>query len=998
MLKFKDVRWLIALLLCALLNYPALSDVTVDPFGFAVVSDAGDSHEMEMILANNGNDEVEFSLVLMPQVLDEEDRMFPGRDDRSDPDEAGYEWRDGEEDDCPPYAWIDISDFDDVEDIEHLADDSSAGEFEFGFTLEYYGNEFDQIAIFPNGMAVLGEDPGDIIYFYPISQWQEDLPTDYSDGGDTPTPPPNLLCVNFQDLNPSVAGHIYFWSDRTMAVCTWEDVPHFVDAQAEGDLWTFQVVIYASGLIKYQIAETGEYDGEDVMIGFQNQDRDLGFTVMRNDFDYLEAEGVVAFGPEEAWITWAEVDPISGEIPRGEEEIITVTFNTENIETGLYYAQLAINVDDPAEEAPYTIRIPLLLSVESPVGAIEGTVTDALNDEAIEGVPVMLEPFGLMRLTDDQGSYEMANIPVGDEYRLTCTVPDYLPFVLEDVEVTEDEATDGSMALLHAECNPSRDVIRVILPADEDMHVEFEVSNNGNGDLEYIVERRLLGGANAEPGDLRESIVLGEALEDIRLEGAVFNGQYFYVSGANVWNREDGPNMIYVVNRDGEMVNEFEQAGESHYGMRDLAWDGELIWGSGERNIYGFTPDGEVLDTIIGPYDNNRALAWDPDRNLMWACGTTSPLIVGVTLEGEEEIELERNGLRIYGLAYWQDDPDGFQLYIYHYPGDDIHQMVHKIDPGEGDTMLVWASDPEVEGNAAGAFISNMFDVYSWVFISMVNDGSNDRMEVWQLAVRKDWMLIDPVDGIIEAEQSVGFDLHLDATGLSGVEMEAELTFIHNGIGGETVIPLTMNVIGVDNSPSAFNLLEPPDSSFVDCTDTITFAWEESIDPDDEVIYRIHFECNLFDTWVYNVLDTTFSIQPDTAGMNGGCVPLDMIWFVEAISGEDTTECNSRFLLSIQGGGCESENHTPYEFAIQAVYPNPFNAQTRISYSLNKAGNTQLRIYDFTGREITAVDLGRQSAGYYHTVVDAATLPSGVYIVHLIAGGEVRTAKLLCIK
>ncbi|HHE46171.1 MAG TPA: carboxypeptidase regulatory-like domain-containing protein, partial [Bacteroidetes bacterium] len=617
--------------------------------------------------------------------------------------------------------------------------------------------------------------------------------------------------------------------------------------------------------------------------------------------------------------------PASGSIAGGEQEAIGVTFCAEDLDPGVYYAALNIGLD--IEDQP-SIEIPLIMSVESAVGAIGGVVTDAADDEPISGAHVVLEPSGLMRTTDNQGRFEMTDLPVGT-YNLSCNITDHLPYLSEDIEVVEDETADGSMAILHAEFNPDQQEIVEEVPSGEQRRVEFNVSNDGNGDLEFSAERRLLGPADADPWDLRQTFNVGDSLQDSRLEGVVFDGDNFFVSGGNRWGREDSTNMIYVLDREGEFVRRFEQAGGAASGMRDLAWDGELIWGSGERNVFGFDREGNLEVTFAGHYVSNQALAWDPDREMLWMAGITTN-IAGYTRDGEYQAELDRNGFRIYGLAYWPDDPDGYPLYVYHSPGGD-DQVVHKIDPDSNDTLLVVALPADPEGRPAGTCIVNSFDIYSWVMVTLVNNGVADRIDIWQLEARLDWMLLDPLEGVIAAGESGGFTLDLDAEGMPEAAFEGELVFTHNGVGGETVIPITMNVTGVNEPqpPSDFNLLEPADGDTLYAGEVLSFIWEQSVDPDEEDVvgYRLWF--GAADDSVETALaDTTLDVLPDTlfAEMDR---PLEVTWWVQAVSGEDTVECLQRF-------GCrffpshdvgDGEAGLPEEFAIQTICPNPFNAR-----------------------------------------------------------------------
>lgn len=143
----------------------------------------------------------------------------------------------------------------------------------------------------------------------------------------------------------------------------------------------------------------------------------------------------------------------------------------------------------------------------------------------------------------------------------------------------------------------------------------------------------------------------GELAGDNRLGGVAFDGERFYVSGG-----DDGSpdNFIYIFDRDGEMVERFPQFAESNWGIRDLAWDGELLWGADGRRLYGFTTDGELATQFNTPLELCRAVAWDTQRELLWIADVSSD-IVGMDRAGNEVERLEHpEGQRIYGLACWE--------------------------------------------------------------------------------------------------------------------------------------------------------------------------------------------------------------------------------------------------------------------------------------------------------------------------------------------------------
>ncbi|MCB2213209.1 right-handed parallel beta-helix repeat-containing protein [bacterium] len=75
----------------------------------------------------------------------------------------------------------------------------------------------------------------------------------------------------------------------------------------------------------------------------------------------------------------------------------------------------------------------------------------------------------------------------------------------------------------------------------------------------------------------------------------------------------------------------------------------------------------------------------------------------------------------------------------------------------------------------------------------------------------------------------------------------------------------------------------------------------------------------------------------------------------------------------------------PAEFSL-ATYPNPFNAELRMRYSLPHAANLRVGIYDVLGRKVRTMTRDQVSAGQHDLVFDASTLASGLYFVQFRAG------------
>lgn len=88
----------------------------------------------------------------------------------------------------------------------------------------------------------------------------------------------------------------------------------------------------------------------------------------------------------------------------------------------------------------------------------------------------------------------------------------------------------------------------------------------------------------------------------------------------------------------------------------------------------------------------------------------------------------------------------------------------------------------------------------------------------------------------------------------------------------------------------------------------------------------------------------------------------------------------------------------PVTTIIHSVFPNPFNPQTTILYSVAKPSPVTMRIFNIRGQLVTTYDAGFKGTGSYTITWDGrddqgAVCPSGVYIVRITAGDATCQAK-----
>ncbi len=88
----------------------------------------------------------------------------------------------------------------------------------------------------------------------------------------------------------------------------------------------------------------------------------------------------------------------------------------------------------------------------------------------------------------------------------------------------------------------------------------------------------------------------------------------------------------------------------------------------------------------------------------------------------------------------------------------------------------------------------------------------------------------------------------------------------------------------------------------------------------------------------------------------------------------------------------------PIDYVLSQNYPNPFNPATFIKFSIPKASNVRMVVYDALGREVAELINSQMNAGNYNLMWNAATKASGIYFYRLEAGNYVETKKMLLVK
>ncbi|MHB8579857.1 MAG: MSCRAMM family protein [Ignavibacteriaceae bacterium] len=93
-----------------------------------------------------------------------------------------------------------------------------------------------------------------------------------------------------------------------------------------------------------------------------------------------------------------------------------------------------------------------------------------------------------------------------------------------------------------------------------------------------------------------------------------------------------------------------------------------------------------------------------------------------------------------------------------------------------------------------------------------------------------------------------------------------------------------------------------------------------------------------------------------------------------------------------------NNNILPISSKLFQNFPNPFNPETVINYSISQTEFVKIRIYDLLGRTVTILVNEEKPKGEYSVKFVASGLPSGVYFYRMQAGSFVQTKKLIFMK
>ncbi len=712
------------------------------------------------------------------------------------PDKYGYVCFDSDDTDwemAPVYEWIEIDS--DIEDnqfegentgLRDSGDNQDRSEVvQLPFDFQYYGEVFDELTVCTNGWAAFGN--------------QRDL-ADFRNRHIGQALGPNAqLCVFWDNLKLDNDSKIltYYDEEEGRFIVEWNKLHRLLDGGGSGEEETFQLILY-------DIERFPTYSGDGVIV-FQYKDVVNGSTPAHRDTPYCTI-GISNLDDSDGleYTYWNQFHP-----------------GAKPFENGRRNSEIAIK---------------FTTATQFVTGIMSGRVTDAEDGSPIENADITTSR-GFWAITGENGDYEINDILIGDEYVVTVSAQGYNDSTRagedgQGYEILEDEVTVADFALLHPEFNIDIDHFDYQMLPDTSTETGFRLSNDGNGTLvftsRYVYvfdddgEERVRPGGPVRPVDRDEPDEAWDALltwnatdsvsvdGDYRINGVIYVNGEWIVSGSN--NSNDTENYFYKFDRWGNFIEAIVQP-FAGFGAKDMEYCDELLWcTAGDGALYTVDlGNSEILSTWVTPNGVSlRNIAIDPATGFIYTSSITNQLFK-LALVGDSVLTVEdsytpldprdNEYIRRYGLAWFRDDPDGYNLYIISNKELDVDPgspdiSIFKMNPNTGEVIFLTALDyldPTNRGRG-GICITPKWNNLVWVIAAALDNPDGDMIGVFELAPNSSWIDYQPREATLLSTESVDFDIVIDTHGLEYGSYGVVIEFNHNADDGVTYVPVSLDV------------------------------------------------------------------------------------------------------------------------------------------------------------------------------------------------------------
>lgn len=336
-------------------------DIEIAPVSFEVTLSSGESSDETLEIANAGGVVLTYEL----EVSSSE----PSDSLQGDPDGFGYTYSDSNEPRGPSFNWIDIRS---TGTRLSLSDDSYFFPIDLPFAFNFYGTDFNQVAVGSNGTLYF-EDA-----YLGLSNTSISAQNSYV--------PQTFIAVYWDDLNPYAHGAIFYEilgsSPERKLVVQWQEVAHY--GNSSSTVTAQAILLEGSNSILVQYLDPSSEVGSGATEGIQgnpdpatNWGLQYGYngSVLSENlaicYAYPDMPSDCSLGsPAPSWLS---VNPTAGDVQPESSQLVTLSLDTTDLNASTYTASILINSNDPDENP---LSVPVTLHVSPPDPDIEVSPAD----------------------------------------------------------------------------------------------------------------------------------------------------------------------------------------------------------------------------------------------------------------------------------------------------------------------------------------------------------------------------------------------------------------------------------------------------------------------------------------------------------------------------------------------------------------------------------------------------------------------------------------------
>ncbi len=470
-----------------------------------------------------------------------------------------------------------------------------------------------------------------------------------------------------------------------------------------------------------------------------------------------------------------------------------------------------------------------ILIFEPAYGTLTGTVTEAASNNPVEGATINIGSLTTTSAID--GTYNFPAVLTGT-WMVNCSKTGFNP-ANTAVTILEDQTTTQDFSLTAPQIVLNTTSIAVEIEPNATADELINISNTGNGELNWNADVSILGDNSDDIGDILLELDVTAAATETQMLGGEWDGTYFWTTGGN---SGADPNKLYKFDINGTLISTYDQpAASTGWGIRDLAWDGTYLYGGNESQFYQIDPnDGTFTLLFNQSFSIIRALAWVPSENAFYTKDFGNALykfdIGGNVLETIDVPE----AAAVYGAAW---DNINNKLWLFDQSGPSATHATTFVEfdistnTVTGTTYLIPLLTGSTEQIAGGAFFATDLISGKAVLGGVTQGTPDDIIFAMELGDAFSWITINPLSGTLAPSTNEDIAVHFDATELLPGVYQAEIHFSTNPDVGSPVVNVTMTVEGLI---PAVNL-----TAGHSCTD-VELTWEMPIggNPDSWNVYK----------------------------------------------------------------------------------------------------------------------------------------------------------------